>query len=61
MQDLGYGDNYKYSHDYPSNFVNQEFLPTDIINTKLYDPGSSLREKGLRDFLKVRWNDKYGY
>ncbi|WP_299676851.1 replication-associated recombination protein A [uncultured Dokdonia sp.] len=61
MKDLGYGDDYKYSHDYPGNFVNQEFLPEEITNTKLYDPGTSSREKGLRDFLKVRWNDKYGY
>ncbi len=61
MKDLGYGDNYKYSHDYPGNFVNQEFLPEEIVNTKLYDPGTSSREKALRDFLKVRWNDKYEY
>ncbi|WP_299763240.1 replication-associated recombination protein A [uncultured Dokdonia sp.] len=61
MKDLGYGDDYKYSHDYPGNFVHQEFLPEEIANTKLYDPGTSAREKGLRDFLKVRWNEKYGY
>lgn len=61
MKDLGYGDDYKYSHDYPGNFVHQEFLPEEIANTKLYEPGTSAREKGLRDFLKVRWNEKYGY
>jgi putative ATPase len=61
MKELGYGEEYKYSHDYPGNFVHQEFLPEEITNTKLYDPGSSAREKGLRDFLKIRWNDKYGY
>ena len=61
MKELGYGESYKYAHDYPSNFVTQEFLPEQITNTKLYEPGTSVREKGLRDFLKVRWNDKYGY
>lgn len=61
MKDLGYGDDYKYAHDYPGNFVSQEFLPNEIANTKLYEPGTSTREKALRDFLKVRWNDKYGY
>lgn len=61
MKDLGYGDDYKYAHDYPGNFVAQEFLPNEIANTKLYEPGTSTREKALRDFLKVRWNDKYGY
>ncbi|MFC4634933.1 replication-associated recombination protein A [Dokdonia ponticola] len=61
MKELGYGEEYKYSHDYPGNFAHQEFLPEEISNTKLYDPGTSAREKGLRDFLKVRWNDKYDY
>ncbi len=61
MKELGYGEEYKYSHDYPGNFVHQEFLPEEVTNTKLYDPGASAREKGLRDFLKARWNDKYGY
>ncbi|WP_299211551.1 replication-associated recombination protein A [uncultured Dokdonia sp.] len=61
MKELGYGEAYKYAHDYPGNFAHQEFLPEEIVNTKLYDPGSSAREKSLRDFLKLRWNDKYGY
>ncbi len=61
MKELGYGEAYKYAHDYPGNFAHQEFLPEEITNTKLYDPGTSAREKGLRDFLKVRWNDKYDY
>lgn len=61
MKDIGYGDNYKYSHDYEGNFVNQEFLPKEISNTKLYDPGNNTREKGLRDYLKSKWKEKYNY
>lgn len=61
MKDLGYGEDYKYSHDFNNNFVAQEYLPDEISNTKIYDPGSSPREKSLRDFLKNRWKDKYGY
>jgi putative ATPase len=61
MKDLGYGEDYKYSHDYNHNFVAQEYLPDEISNTKIYDPGSSQREKSQRDFLKNRWKDKYGY
>lgn len=61
MKDLGYGEDYKYSHDFNNNFVPQEYLPDEISNTKIYDPGSSPREKSLRDFLKNRWKDKYGY
>ncbi|PTX60956.1 putative ATPase [Kordia periserrulae] len=61
MKDLGYGEDYKYSHDYNHNFVAQEYLPDEISNTKIYDPGSTPREKSLRDFLKNRWKDKYNY
>ena len=61
MKDLGYGEDYKYSHDYNNNFVAQEFLPDEISSTKIYDPGSNSRENNLRDFLKNRWKDKYGY
>jgi len=61
MKELGYGDNYKYAHNYDLNFVNQEFLPDDIKNTKLYDPGNNSRENAHREFLKQRWKDKYGY
>ncbi|AUP80333.1 replication-associated recombination protein A [Flavivirga eckloniae] len=61
MKELGYGDNYKYAHNYDLNFANQEFLPDEIKNTKLYDPGNNAREEAHRTFLKQRWKDKYGY
>ncbi|NJX14793.1 replication-associated recombination protein A [Tamlana crocina] len=61
MKELGYGDNYKYAHNYENNFANQEFLPDEIKNTKLYDPGNNTRENAHREFLKQRWKDKYNY
>lgn len=61
MKELGYGEDYKYSHDYPNNFVNQEFLPTELSGTVLYEPGQNSRENGTRDFLKNRWQFKYNY
>ncbi|WP_290699445.1 replication-associated recombination protein A [Lacinutrix sp.] len=61
MKEIGYGENYKYSHDYENNFASQEFLPKEIANTKLYEPGNNNRENAQRDFLKVRWKEKYGY
>lgn len=60
-KELGYGDNYKYAHNYENNFANQEFLPDDIKNTTFYDPGNNARENAHREFLKQRWKDKYGY
>ncbi|UPQ77932.1 replication-associated recombination protein A [Flavobacterium azooxidireducens] len=61
MKELGYGDEYKYSHDFENNFAEQEFLPDEIQNTSFYEPGNNAREKELRNFLKNRWKDKYGY
>lgn len=61
MKELGYGEDYKYSHDYPNNFVDQEFLPTELSGTVLYEPGHNSRENGTRDFLKNRWQFKYNY
>ncbi|MBC3757558.1 replication-associated recombination protein A [Hyunsoonleella sp. SJ7] len=61
MKELGYGDNYKYAHNYENNFANQEFLPDDIKGTTLYEPGNNARENAQREFLKQRWKDKYGY
>ena len=61
MKELGYGEDYKYSHDYSNNFAEQEFLPDEILETKLYNPGDNSRENGTREFLKNRWKDKYGY
>lgn len=61
MKEMGYGTGYKYSHDYENQFAEQEFLPEELKGTKLYEPGGNPKEKNIRDFLKVRWKDKYGY
>ena len=61
MKDLDYGKNYKYSHNYPNNFVEQEFLPDEISGTKIYEPGNNARENNFRDTLKNRWKSKYDY
>lgn len=61
MKELGYGEEYKYSHDFPNNFIEQEFLPDELTETKFFEPGENARERELRQFLKNRWKDKYGY
>lgn len=61
MKELGYGEDYKYAHDYQNNFAEQEFLPDALQNTTIYDPGNNSRENGTREFLKNRWKNKYGY
>lgn len=61
MKNLEYGKNYQYAHSFENNFAQMEFLPDEIKNTLLYNPGKNAREEELRKFLKVRWKEKYGY
>ena len=61
MKELGYGEEYKYSHDYANNFAEQEFLPDALSKNPIYIPGNNSRENSIREFLKNRWKDKYGY
>lgn len=61
MKEMGYSDGYKYAHDYPGNFVEQEFLPDALRGTKFYEPGDNARENETRKLLQWRWKEKYGY
>ncbi|WP_422105749.1 replication-associated recombination protein A [Winogradskyella sp.] len=61
MKELGYGDDYKYAHSYENNFAEHEFLPEEIKNTTLYNPGNNAREQSQRKYLKALWKEKYGY
>lgn len=61
MKDIGYGKEYKYAHDFESNFINQEYLPDAIKGKTLYEPGKNAREDELRQRLKRLWKDKYKY
>jgi putative ATPase len=61
MKELGYGEEYQYSHNYANNFSEQEYLPDEISTTAFYKPGNNTRENGTREFLKNRWKDKYDY
>lgn len=61
MKDIGYGKDYQYAHNYENNFVEAEFMPEEIKNTTLYNPGNNQRENAQREFLRKRWKKKYGY
>ena len=61
MKQEGYGTNYQYAHQFPGNFIEQEFLPESLSGTKFYDPGKNPREEEMRQWLKNRWKDKYNY
>ncbi|MCJ7935501.1 MAG: replication-associated recombination protein A [Chryseobacterium sp.] len=59
MKDLDYGKEYKYAHSYEGNFIDQDFLPEEIKNVKLYEPGNNSTEKKIYEELKKKWNNKY--
>ena len=61
MKELGYGKDYKYAHSYDGNFVIDDFLPKEILETKLYDPQDNARESEIRKRLRDWWKDKYKY
>ncbi|HRK80514.1 MAG TPA: replication-associated recombination protein A [Saprospiraceae bacterium] len=61
MKKLDYGKNYLYAHDYPGNFVEQEFLPEEISGKTLFSPQSNASEEKIRQFLAARWKKRYGY
>ncbi|MGZ2371624.1 replication-associated recombination protein A [Ancylomarina sp. YFZ004] len=59
MKDLGYKKEYKYSHDYPGNFVNQEYLPEEIANQRLYIPQNNALEVKVLERLKFWWKKRF--
>ena len=61
MQELGYGKQYQYAHDFDGNFVKQEFLPEQLKGQKIYTPGNNKKENEFRTYLKNLWKDKYDY
>ncbi len=52
MKDLGYGREYKYSHEGEKGFVDQSFLPTEIRDAKFYEPTDRGFEKNIRQYLE---------
>jgi putative ATPase len=61
MKELGYGDGYKYAHDYEGNFTQEEFLPKEIRSQEIYKPQDNPREAEVRMKLRVIWKGKYNY
>ena len=59
MKELGYREDYLYSHDKPND--TQEFLPDNISGTSFYKPLNNAKEKTYREGLKNLWKGKYNY
>ena len=57
MAQLGYGEGYKYSHDYPGNFVKQEFMPKELNHPTLWQAQGNAAEQRMRARQQARWGD----
>lgn len=57
MAQLGYGKGYKYSHDYPGNFVKQEFMPKDLNHPTLWQAQGNAAEQCMRARQQARWGN----
>ena len=55
MKKLHYGENYRYAHDYPGNFVRQQYLPSEIQDSRFWQPCSNPAEDALAARQKARW------
>ena len=61
MKSIGYGKNYKYSHDEAKDRPDQEYLPQEIAGSTFYNPGNNPSEQKLTAQMRQKWKDKYGY
>lgn len=59
MKELDYGKEYMYSHDFPGNFVLQDFLPKEIEGTQFFNAGSSKKEQEIETNINNLWGYKY--
>lgn len=60
MDELGYGDGYRYAHDYPGHFVDLEFMPEGLEGNVFYEPADNSHENALKSYLKSCWPKYYG-
>ena len=55
MKEMGYGADYKYAHDYPGNFVVQQYMPDSLVGTRFWNPCANSAEERLAQLQQSRW------
>jgi putative ATPase len=58
MKGMGYGKGYKYAHDFPGHFVEQQFLPDGLRGKRFYVPGDQGYERDIAARLKEKWGSR---
>ena len=59
MKEIGYADGYKYAHDYPENFVQQQYLPDALANRRIWNAQHTPNEEKLYRKMLDNWGEKY--
>jgi putative ATPase len=59
MKQLGYGKDYKYAHAYENHFVEQQFLPDEVKDERLWHPQPNPAEQKLKERMTALWGDKF--
>jgi putative ATPase len=59
MKELGYGKDYKYAHDFPGHFVDQEYLPKELNGRRIWHPQVNSSEIKLLEYLKKLWKGRF--
>ena len=59
MAELGYHDGYKYPHDYPGHFTEQQYLPDDLKNDRFWKGQHSPAEEKLNNWMNQCWEDRF--
>ena len=59
MQQLGYGKDYKYAHNYARHFVEQQFLPDEVKDARFWQPQENAAEAKLKERMQSLWGDRY--
>lgn len=59
MEELGYHKGYKYAHDYPEHFVEQQFLPDEVVNQRIWHAQPNPSENKLQERMLHLWKDRY--
>ncbi len=58
MEELGYGEEYKYAHDFPNHFVKQQFLPDSLQGTRFWTPQGSPAEQKIAEWMRYLWGEE---
>ena len=61
MKDIGYGKKYKYAHDHPNHFIEENYLPDELKGKQFYFPTENGQEKKIKEWLKFLWKKKKNY